>query len=716
MFGSLGGLVYRRRWIVAVVVLAATVLSGIWGLGVFDRLGQGGYQDPGSESTQASDIVRQNFGQQQADVVVMYTAPHGKTVDDPAMGRAITSSLRDLPSGSVSDVKSYWDTPTPQLADREKRHGLATIALSDNDVSGKQQQFEQLRDRLKADGVRTDFAGTVPTYVTMTEKSSADLVFAETVSLPIVLVLLVLVFGSVVAAALPVLVGGLSILGALGVLHLISLGVEVNTFAVNVATLLGLGLAIDYGLFIVGRFREELGRGASTADAVRTTVSTAGRTVAFSASLLVIALASLLVFPLDFLRGLSYGGMSSVAIAAIVSVTLLPALLGVLGPRVDKLAVRKKRPAADAPLLRRLGNVVMRRPVRFAAPILIGLAVLAVPVSGIEFGPTTEKALPADNPTRQTTELVSERFPQAGNNAAQIVLRGQHGTAPSESAVARFTSAADQVSGVDGVRPVGARGDAVLLQATLAGDPVGTQAKDAVHSLRELPDPAGSEVFVGGFTAQSEDSVQAIFDKLPLMAAILAGATLVLMFLAFGSVLLPVKAVLMSLLSLGASFGVLVWIFQYGHGAEALGITPQPVEAGMLVLVGAVVFGLSTDYETFLLSRMVEARGAGQSTPDAVRTGLARTGTMISAAALLLIVVTGAFALSELSNMRFIGVGMIVALALDATVVRMMLVPAVLRLLGNASWWAPGPLRRLQRRAGLAEIEEPAERELERVG
>lgn len=716
MFGALGGLMYRRRWVVAVVVLAATVISGIWGLGVFDRLSQGGYENTSSESARASDLVAQKFGQQQADVVVLYTAPQGKMVDDPELGRNVGEALRGLPRGSVDSVVSYWDTHSPQLADRQKRHGLATINLRADDVSEKQQQFQDIEDQLVADGVRTDFAGTIPTYVTMSEKSSSDLVFAEAVSLPAVLVLLVLVFGSLVAAALPVLVGGLAILGSLGVLHLISLGLEVNTFAVNVASLLGLGLAIDYGLFTVGRFREELGRGASTADAVRTTVATAGRTVAFSASLLVIALASLLAFPIDFLKGLSYGGMSAVAIAALISITLLPALLGALGPRVDKLAVRKRAAGvSDSPLLRRLGDAVLRRPIRFAAPILIGLMVLAVPVSAIDFGPTTEKALPADNPTRQATELVSERFPAAGNNAAQIVLRGEHGQPPDRAAVTDFVWRANQVSGVDGVRPAGVRGDTALLQATVSGDPVGQQAKDGVHALRDLPGPPGTEVLVGGFTAQAEDSVQAIFDNLPAMIAILVGATLVLMFLAFGSILLPIKAVLMSALSLGASFGVLVWIFQQGHGAGLLGVTPQPVEAGMLVLVGAVVFGLSTDYETFLLSRMVESRRAGMSTPDAVRTGLVRTGSMISAAALLLIVVTGAFSLSELSNMKFIGVGMILALVLDATVVRMMLVPAVLRLFGDAAWWAPGPLRRLQERAGMGEVAEPSARELTRV-
>jgi RND superfamily putative drug exporter len=271
---------------------------------------------------------------------------------------------------------------------------------------------------------------------------------------------------------------------------------------------------------------------------------------------------------------------------------------------------------------------------------------------------------------------------------------------------------------VSGVRLAGSRDGVTLLSAQLSGDPLGETAEHAVDGLRALPAPGRSQVLVGGFSAQVVDSVKAITDRLPLMIGILVAATLVLMFLAFGSVLLPVKAVLMSTLSLGATFGVLVGVFQLGHGAGLLNVSPQPLQAGMVVLIGAVVFGLSTDYETFLLSRMVEARNAGESSVDAVRTGLVRTGRMISSAALLLIVVTGAFGLSSLQTMRFLGVGMIVALLLDATVVRMMLVPAVLRLLGRAAWWAPGPLRRWQQRVGVHESAgRPGEdeRELQRV-
>ncbi|HEX3786243.1 MAG TPA: MMPL family transporter [Pseudonocardiaceae bacterium] len=705
MFASWGSAVYRRRWAVIALVLVVTVLGGAWGLGVFDKLSQGGYDDPTSQSAQASTLIQQTFGKQGGDVVVVYTAPAGSTVDSPRLAAAADATLRALPGGAVSSVSSYWATHSPQLVTADKRRALAVIDLNASTAGQQSAAYQQIGDRLAIPGLTSQVGGTVPTQVAMTDRSSSDLKIAEAVSLPVVLTLLVVIFGSVVAAALPVLVGGLAILGSLGVLRLISLGVEVNSFAPNVVSLLGLGLAIDYGLFTVGRFREELAHGHPPAEAVRRTVATSGRTVAFSATLLVIALAGLLVFPVGFLRSMAYGGMSAVAIAAIVSVTLLPALLGVLGHRVDKLSVpwRGRRKAkqdngsGESPWLSRLAGAVLRRPLRFVLPIVAVLIVLGVPFLSIRFGAADEKQLPPGDPTRQVAETITQYFPADSDSALRIVLRGD----PSQPQVSAFAGHVGEVPGISQVRVAGSRAGVTLLSAELTEDPLSAGADTAVHDLRALSAPAGTQVLVGGFTPQVVDSVTSITDRLPWMITILVAATLVLMFLAFGSVLLPIKAVVLSTLSLGATFGVLVAVFQLGHGAGLLDVTPQPSQAGMVVLIGAVVFGLSTDYETFLLSRMVEARNQGADGPTAIRTGLVRTGRMISSAALLLIVVTGAFGLSELQTMRFLGVGMIVALLLDATVVRMVLVPAVLRLLGAAAWWAPGPLRRLRQRIGV---------------
>ncbi|MGM1059742.1 MMPL family transporter [Saccharothrix sp. Mg75] len=685
MFAKWGALAHRRRWVVLIATVVLAVAGGVWGLGVFDKLSQGGYEAPDSEAARATEVAQEAFGRQGGDVLAVY----GTT--DPAKLQQVSEQLADLPRDAVQTVLPPVPSPSGDKS-------LVVITLASGDSNTQIKQYEQIADRLAVGGLDPLVGGFVPTQKAISDMSASDLTKAEAVSLPIVLLLLVVIFGGLVAASLPVLVGGLSILGSLGVLHAVSYGADVNSFAVNVASLLGLGMAIDYGLFMVGRFREELAAGREVPDAVRRTVMSAGRTVVFSATLLVIALAGLLLFPQGFLKSLSYGGMAAVAIAALVSLTLLPALLGVLGHRVDKLAVpwRKDKAPSEAGW-RRLAGRVMKRPVLVALPIVLLLLGLGAPFLGVKFGEVTEKVLPEGNEVRVAAETINDDFAELSNSGFRIVITGD----PRPAEVQEFLGRVGAVPGVGEARvaaePVGGVWSAT---AGLDQDALGDASKQALRDVRALDGP-GDEVLVGGSTAVVSDSLDAIAEKLPWMVLLLAGATFVLMFLAFGSVLLPIKAVVMSALSLSATFGVLVWVFQEGHGASLLNVTPAPLESGIVVLMAAVVFGLSTDYEVFLLSRMVEARGRGASTEEAVTAGLAKTGRVITAAALLLIVVTGAFAFSQITMMRFVGVGMILALALDATVVRMLLVPAVMRLLGDAAWWAPGPLRRVQRRVAL---------------
>ncbi|WP_203835586.1 MMPL family transporter [Winogradskya humida] len=696
----------RLRWSVLATAIVAVTAAGVWGLGVFGQLSEGGYNDPGAESSRAADAVRQELGARGGDLIAVYRPLTG-TIDDAALGKRIEAKLGSLPRSAVSQTDGYWPGHNKQYASADGRSAVAVITLAGEDDGAKLSSYRDISDSLGVPGTSLQLAGGAPLQDASASRSTDDLAFAEAISLPIVLVLLLFIFGSLVAASLPVLVGGCAVLGSLGVLHAIAAHHDVNSFAVNVASLLGLGMAIDYGLFMVGRFREELEAGHAPAEAVSRTVATAGRTVLFSASLLMIALAGLLLFPQGFLKSLAYGGLAAVALAALLSLTLLPALLAVLGPRINKLPVRLPRRNRSS-MWAKLAGVVLRRPVLIALPILAGLLVLAAPVRGVHFGENDERVLPAGDPARQAIETLKTDFPALSSSGVLVVLHGEHGAAPSTSGAAAFEARIAKVPGVTAVTPAGTGGAVVTWTATLtATDPFSDTARDAVHAIRDLRPPLDAELLVGGTTARNIDSLTAIGDRLPLMVALLAGATLILMFLAFGSVLLPIKAVLMSALSLSATFGILVWIFQDGHGAGLLKVTPAPLEAGIVVLMAAVVFGLSTDYEVFLLSRMVEARTHGATTAEAITTGLSRTGRVISAAALLLIVVTGAFALSSVTTMRFVGIGMITALFLDATVVRMLLVPAVLKLMGDAAWWAPGPLKRLQQRAGLAETDLP---------
>ncbi|ANZ37121.1 MMPL domain-containing protein [Lentzea guizhouensis] len=691
MFAKWGSLAYRRRWVVLVATVLLAVLGGVWGLGVFDKLSQGGYEAPSSEAARADKVAEEAFGRKNGDVIVIYRGDFG----NPLELKKVADHIGGLSKDDVLNVVG----PVPS---DDKQQALVAITLNSSDSNEQIKQFEDVQARLSIDGFSQQVGGLVPTQKAINDMSQEDLTRAEMFSLPLVLLLLVIIFGGLVAASLPVVVGGLAIMGALGVLHVVAIYTEVNSFAVNVASLLGLGMAIDYGLFMVGRFREELAQGRTTEQAVGRTVASAGRTVLFSATLLVIALAGLLLFPHGFLKSLAYGGVASVAIAALVSLTLLPALLGVLGHRVDKLAMpwRKREPSERG--WRRLSGWVMKRPVLVAVPIIGVLVALGAPFLGVQFGQVTEKVLPEGNPVRVATENINENFSALSNTGFKVVVKGGD-----QAAVQEYLGKLKDVPGVGEVQPVGQGGGVTAVSAGLEQDALSDESKQALKDVRALPAPQDAEVLVGGNTAMVSDSLDAIRDGLPLMVALLVGATLVLMFLAFGSVVLPIKAVVMSALSLSATFGVLVWVFQEGHFADLLGVTPGPLESGIVVLMAAIVFGLSTDYEVFLLSRMVEARSNGATTEEAVTTGLAKTGRVITSAALLLIVVTGAFAFSQVAMMRFVGVGMILALALDATVVRMLLVPAVLKLLGNAAWWAPGPLKRIQER--LALHDEPAD-------
>ncbi|WIM99196.1 MMPL family transporter [Actinoplanes oblitus] len=699
MFAGWGSRVARLRWPVLIVTLVAVLGAGLWGVGVFGQLTEGGYADPTSESARAADVAAAAIGGQGGDVIAIYTPAGGTAITDAALGKRIRARLSSLPAGAVTASTSFWDKRNPAYAAKDKSSAVAVISLAGADDAAKADAYAEIEHRLAVDGATVQLAGSIPLAHASNERSTDDLGFAEMVSMPVVLILLLVIFGSLVAASLPVLIGGCSVLGALGVLHAVALGHEVNSFAVNVASLLGLGMAIDYGLFMVGRFREEQAAGHEPGEAVRRTVATAGRTVVFSATLLMTALATLLLFPQGFLKSLAYGGLAAVFLAMLLSLTLLPAILAILGPRVDKLPIRLPFAARTGSGWQGLAAFVLRRPVVVAIPILAGLIVLALPVKDVRFGENDERVLPAGDPARVAVETLKSSYPQFSSDGVQVVLRGPAGHLAADIAKIPSVAAVDRT---------GAARDVTVLNAALTGtDSFSAESRRVVEAIRALPAPAGTRILVGGVTARNVDSLDAIGDQLPLMIGLLAGATLLLMFLAFGSILLPIKAVIMSALSLSATFGVLVWLFQQGHGSGLLSVTPAPLEAGIVVLMAAVVFGLSTDYEVFLLSRMVEARTRGASTRDAVSTGLTSTGRVISAAALLLIVVTGAFALSAITTMRFIGVGMIIALVLDATVVRMLLVPAVLALLGDAAWWAPGPLRRLQEKAGLAEHSDP---------
>jgi trehalose monomycolate/heme transporter len=536
----------------------------------------------------------------------------------------------------------------------------------------------------------------------------------------VLLVLLVVIFGGLVAAATPLLIGGLAILGAFVATRLLTAVTDVSIFAINIITLIGLGMAIDYALFMVSRFREELAAGHDPIGAIERTMATAGRTVLVSGLTITLALASLLIFPQVFLRSMGLGGMAAVLVAMLAALTVLPALLVVLGPRINawRVPLPRRRRAGSTQWTSRAGGTqwrnggwarlarsVMRRPVRYVVGVVAVLAVLAAPFVNARWGGFDERVLPAEASSRVVAERIAAQFPRGTVAPVSVLVSG----ASAEQAQ-RFTDQIARLPRVTGARITANRGQSSLVEVAYPGEPTGDDAAAVVRAIRDLPAPPGSEVLVGGRTAADLDLLHSVGHRLPWMALIMASATLVLLFLAFGSVLLPIKAVLMNLISIGASFGVVVWAFQEGHLAGPLDFTATGfIEPTNPILMLAVLFGLATDYEVFLLSRVREEWDRTGDNTAAVSAGLQYTGRIITAAALLLMVVVAGFATGGIAFIKLIGIGMIVAIVVDATLVRALLVPATMRLLGRWNWWAPGPLAKVYRRYGIRETPAPVD-------
>ncbi|SNQ47658.1 Membrane protein [Frankia canadensis] len=711
MFERFGRAIFRRRWWVLGLAGAFLTFGGLWGTQIFGLVGAGGFDDPASESSRALDRAETTLGRTGNDLVVLYRSP-GRTVDDPVYRQAVTNALDALPRDVVTRTITYWATNSPALVSHDRRSTYAVLTLAGDE----QQRIEGLEDiegMLAAPGLRTQVGGITAVSRDIRERVGSDIARAEIISTPVLLVLLVIVFGGVAAASLPLAIGGLAILGAFTALRGLSYAMDVSVFSVNLVTILGLGLAIDYGLFMVGRFREEIARGLDVEDAVARTMATAGHTVAVSGVTVAVSLAALLIFPMGFLRSMGFGGLSAVVVAMLAALTVLPALLGVLGPRVNALSVpglrRASRPASSTGgeehgFWYRLAHSIMRRPVRYALGVLAVLLLAGAPFLRVEFGGIDPRALPAGTESRVVSEISDREFVQNSQLPIEAIV-----TAPDPAGLERYVAAVQGIDGVSTAAVTARSGDVSRVTVNYEGDPISAQARDLVSRIRDIPAPPGGQVLVGGFTAELADQLHSTARLLPWMALIIVGATFILLFLAFGSVVLPIKAIVMNVLSLGASFGALVLIFQDGHLSGLLDFTSTgTLEATQPILVLAIVFGLSTDYEVFLMSRIREAYDRTGDNTTAVAVGLQRSGRIITSAAILILVVIGLFSTSGITFIKLIGVAMIIAILVDATVVRALLVPATMRLLGNLNWWAPTPLRRFYVRHGLHEAQDPS--------
>jgi uncharacterized membrane protein YdfJ with MMPL/SSD domain len=714
MFESWGRTLYRRRRLTLGVALLFVIFAVVWGTGVFGKLSSGdNFTPPTSQSQREANRADQVFGRNDADVVVLYRSAT-MTVADPAYRQAVTTALAALPRADVAGVTTYWSTGSPSLVSTDRHATYAVLQLTGADDAARHTTYDAIKAELTpaslaADGVTAEVGGNVPLEVAINNEVTADIAKAEGFSLPVLLILLMVIFGSLAAAALPVAIGGVAILGSFTVLRLLTMATTVSIYSVNITTILGLGLGIDYGLFMVTRFREELHRQPTVEQAVARTVATAGRTVAVSGVTVAVALTSLMLFPVDFLRSMGYGGVATVAIDVLAALIVLPALLAVLGPRINALRIRRSvhRPARDeeSGAWYRLARSVMRRPVVYVTVITIALLALGAPFLRISWGGTDARTLPAASTIRQVQQTLDSDFPVNSTAPIESLLTGPAAT--SQAQLGAYLRHVEAIPGVTSAKVTGVKGNVARVDIGYTPAPVSDAARHIVTEIRAIPVP-GTAILVGGTTAGLIDELSSLGSTLPWMALLVCVSTFVLLFLAFGSVVLPLKAIVMNALSLSATFGVVVWIFQWGHLSGLLRFTPTgSIDPTMPILMLAIIFGLSMDYEVFLLSRIRERYDQTGDNTVAVAAGLQRTGGVITSLALLLIIVIGAFSASGITFIKLMGVGMIVALIVDASVVRILLVPATMRLLGRANWWAPRPLRRLYSRYGIKEETPP---------
>ncbi|MBV9935264.1 MAG: MMPL family transporter [Actinobacteria bacterium] len=724
MFGRLAGFVMRRRRWVLVGAVVVFLVSGAIGGSVSKHLSVGGFEDPNAQSTIADHVLRDRFDGAQPNLVLLIKAKGG-SVDAPDVataGRDLTAKLAAEPT--VSNAVSYWSLGSPPpLRSRDASQALVLARVKgDQDEMIKKVKLLTPRYTLDTQLMTVRVGGFAEVFHQVGNQIEKDLKIAEAIAGIVTMVLLVVIFGGVVAASLPLAIGVLSIVGAFLILRILASLTEVSIYSLNLTTAMGLALAIDYSLFMVSRYREELHHGREPDDALRVTMNTAGRTVAFGAMTVAASLAALLVFPLAFLRSFAYAGIAVVTFAALGALFVLPALLSVLGRRVDSLAIWKRHPRdVGEGFWHRMAMWVMRRPVQIATVIIVLLLVLGAPFLRSRFGLPDDRVLPKSASSRQVSEQIRTNFDSNETGAISMVTTK---IGDPQQHKAEIDGYAKQLAAVNGVSRVDAltgsyqggqlvfpasdasarfvRPDATFLSVVPAPDvePLSPAGEQLVKTLRSVAAPF--PVQSTGQGPQLVDSKHSLFDKLPLAGGIIAIVTFVMLFLMFGSVVVPIKAFVLNLLSLTATFGAMVWIFQEGHLSHLLNFTATgTIDTTTPILMFCIAFGLSMDYEVFLLSRIKEEHDRTGDNMTSVAVGLEHTGRLVTAAAALMAMVFIAFATSKITFIKLFGVGLAMAVLMDATLIRATLVPAFMRLAGEANWWAPAPLRRVYQRFGL---------------
>lgn len=766
LFAGLGRATYRwRRWL-PLAGLAIVIGLNVWAAVAGGRLSQGGWQIAGSEAARGEALLADRFGAQASSMIVIFTDPDGDAASDRFQA-TVADAIRPLADEPIVDeILTYADVNDATFVSESGEKTFAVVRLTE-EMEDAVDDVEELAGLIEApDGVETVVTGMPVVQHEFNEAVERDLVRAELISLPIAMIILLAVFGTVVGAALPLVIAGMALPTSIAVIGLLANVTEMSIFVTNVTTMIGLALSIDYALFMVSRFREEL-RHRSVADAVERTMATVGKAVAISGAAVAIGLGSLTVFESPALRSMGYGGIVTVLSTLVFGLTVLPSLLGMLGPRVNRLRVPMPRSlrlieedpvAADARqghgIWSRVARRVMRRPLLIATPVLLVLVLAGLPFFGIQLstGGNLDDLPPSDGVTG--FRILADEFPSGETDPVEIAVRAD-GPLLVDGAIeasvlddlaayvadlaaldgaTEVTSVLDAPPGMDEAtyrqlitlpeaeRPaeVAFLGD--WLERTVAGDvtrvdvfttllPDSRDGRELVDAIRAVPEPdLAAETLTAGLSSRSRDFMASFASSVPWAVAIVVAVTAAVLFLTFGSIFLPLKAVLMSLLSITASFGALVWIFQQGNLSGVLDFDPSgTIIASTPILMFAILFGLSMDYEVLLLSRIRERYLATGDNARAVEEGIGITGGIITGAALIMVAVFGAFALSSVVLIKALGFSMALAVLIDATVVRGVLVPAFMRVMGSVNWWAPRPVQRVVARLGLYEgAPEPA--------
>ena len=694
MFNKLGSLIVAKSKLIFAIYLIAVILAGGIGSAVFGKLDSGGYSDPKSDSAKAFTYLTDVFKVKDPAVVLVVETKDGIT-NPSAIAYATKLENQIKTESGVDSTLSYWSAGgAPSLKSTDGKSAFLFIFSDDVDWDNVQSLGKNIQ--AKYDGKFEDLtvyaSGTGVFAHAINTKISEDLKLSESISIPLTFILLVFVFGGLVASAMPLLVGVSAILASFLVIYLLTFVTGVSIFALNLITGLGLGLGIDYALLIVNRFREELHAGRSVDESIKRTVNTAGKTVFYSGLTIVITLAALVLFPQMFLKSFGYAGVTVVVMAVLGALVALPALLAILGTRIDKLVVRKSSitPKEDGRWAQ-TARFVMRRPVAVVMLSLIVLTVLAAPIKNIVFSQVDSRVLPASNSAALASKIISDRFPgQEGNPIEIIVPNG----ATMGTQINQYTNEIAQVPGIVRIGDSQVSGNDVRVTAIHSMGPRTPAAEVLIKDIRKIRAPEGT--LIGGVAADYADTQIGIAKTMPWALLWIAIGVLILLFVFTGSIILPIKAIILNILSLGATLGVITWIFVDGHLKWLVGdfTVTGSVDTGSIILVAVVAFGLSMDYEVFLLSRIKEEHDAGRSNVESVATGLQRSARIITAAAGLLAIVFASFMLSGVTSIKMLGFGVAFAILLDASLVRALLVPALMRLFGERNWWAPKAMKR----------------------